>query len=475
MILSIALKEWKEFWRHRGMRLAVIAYLAVYAISLLVGVTEFGRYERDRSAAQTGVREAWLTQGTKNPHAATHFGTVAFPKRSPLSILEPGALPYLGVAAYLRSGQRTEFVDLPARDESPLFGMIRLSPSFCWRILFPFLIVLLTYSALARDRETGMERYLLAVGSNRATLIFGKTFGVGLVLLGTFLVAFGFGGLVASLAGGFAEEDTSAWLLLGLFYLLFMSTVFFLALAISGLASSSRQALTGGLAMWVSVCVALPGLAADYGRVSTASPSAVELGRIAELDLEKGFDEHPSREARLESTLNLLFKELGVGRREELTVNLAGFNFIAEAEVESASERRRLGQARRTLMEQTAAMERASVLSPATALDLLSSTLAGTSAAQQDRAVDAAHTYAHGLRRILNRELAAKGRGLGGMMTSDRQLWSQIDSFDPDVPEKAAAAAERSRSITSLLIWFTVAMLAAGTVGLVIPQLGEKA
>ena len=474
MILVIALKEWKEFWRHCGMRLIVLSFLAIYVVSLLASVVEHGRYERTRVAAEKGVREAWLDQGKKSPHAATYFGTVAFPKRSALSILEPGTLPYLGVAAYMRADQRTEFVDLPARDESPLAGLVNLSPAYCWQVLFPFLIVLLTYSALARDRETGMERYLMAVGSNRATLVFGKTFGVGLVLLTVYLTAFGLGGAVASLAGGFGEEDTTAWLLLGLFYLLFSGTVFFLALAISGLVSTSRKALTGGMVMWLLLCIVLPRWAADYGSVSAPSPSAVEMKRITELDMERGFDERPPREARLDATLNMLFTELKVGRREDLTVNLAGFNFISEAEVESASQRRRLAQARRGMAEQTAAMERAAALSPATALELLSSTLAGTAAVQRERAVDAADVYAHSFRRILNRELAAKGKQDGAAMVSGRGLWNQVDTFEADLPMQIDAASARSRSIITLLIWFTVAMLTAATCGLVVPQMGAR-
>ena len=181
----------------------VLSFLAIYALSLLAGVVEHTRYEQARVAAQKGVREAWLNQGQKNPHAATYFGTAVFPRRSALSILEPGTLPYLGVAAYLKAERQTEFIDLPARDASPLAGLVSLSPAFCWQVLFPFLVVLLTYSALARDRETGMERYLMAVGANRATLVFGKTFGVGLVLLAVFLSAFGLGGAVASLVGRF--------------------------------------------------------------------------------------------------------------------------------------------------------------------------------------------------------------------------------------------------------------------------------
>jgi ABC-2 type transport system permease protein len=475
MILSIALKEWKEFWRHRGMRLIVLAFIAIYAVSVFGGVVRHGRYERERIAAQQAVRQAWLNQGEKSPHAATYFGTVVFPRRSALSILEPGALPYLGVAAYLRAHRPTEFVDLPARDESPLAGMVNITPADCWRILFPFLIVLLTYSALARDRETGMERYLMAVGSNRATLVFGKTFGVSMVIVAVFLVTFGLGGLAASLTAGFGEDDTTAWLLLGLFYLLFSGTVFFLALAISGLASTSRRALSGGLVMWLMLTIILPRLAADYGRVSTSSPSSVEMRRITELDIEKGFEDRPQRETRMETTLNLLFSELKVGRREELPVNFPGFIFISEGEVQKASERRRRAMARATFEAQTSAMEQASVISPATAIQLISSTLAGTSAVQQEKALDDADEYGHRFRRILNRELAAKGKQAGAAMLNGRSLWNMVDSFEADLPEQIDAASGRSRSIVNLLIWFTAAMLAAATSGLVLPQMGERA
>ncbi len=474
MILSIALKEWKEFWRHRGMRLILFVFLGIYAFSLLAGVVEHHRYERDRQVAQKGVREAWLAQGEKSPHAATHFGMIAFARRSALSILEPGTLPYLGVAAYLRPGERVDFVDLPARDENPLAGIARLSPAFCWQVLFPLLIVFLTYSVLARDRETGMERYLMAVGSNRATLVFGKACGIGLVVLTIYLTGFGLGGLVASVAGGFKEEDMSAWLLLALFYFLYSGTIFFLTMAISGAVRTRRSALMGGLVMWLLVCVILPPFAADYGRSYRSSPSAMELRRIGELDSEKGFEDQPPREIRMEMTLNLLFRELKVGRREDLPVNLPGFVFISESEMESTSERRRRQQARATMAEQTLAFEWAAMFSPASALELLTSSLAGTAATQRYPAVDAADVYGAGFRRVLNRELAAKGRQLGAAMVSGRTLWNQIDSFEPDLPAQIDQLSARSRSISTMLIWFTLALLAAATTGLVVPQMGER-
>ena len=93
---------------------------------------------------------------------------------------------------------------------------------------------------------------------------------------------------------------------------------------------------------------------------------------------------------------------------------------------------------------------------------------------QRERAVDAADVYAHGLRRILNRELAAKGRELGGAMVTGGAFWNQIDSFEADLPEQIAATSARSRSIVTLLIWFTVSMLAAATSGLVVPQMGGR-
>lgn len=475
MILSIALKEWKEFWRDRGMRLILFAFLGVYALSLATSVLAHYRYERDRQAAQAGVREAWLNQGDKNPHAATYFGMIAFPRRSALSILEPGALPYLGVAAYLHPSERVDFVDLPARDENPLAGIARLSPAFCWQVLFPLLIVFLTYSVLARDRETGMERYLMAVGSNRATLVFGKASGIGLVVLSVYLSGFALGGLVASIVGGFGEEDMSAWLLLAMFYLLYGGTIFLLTIAISGAVRTRRAALMGGLVMWLLVCVILPPLAADYGRTSRASPSSMELSRIAELDSEKGFADQPPREARMEMLMNTLFRELKVGRREDLPVNLPGFVFISESEMQSTSERQRREQARATLAEQTLSYEWAATMSPASALTLLTTSLAGTSAEQRHPAVDAADIYASGFRRILNRELAAKGRQEGGgMMMRGRSLWSQIDSFEPDLPAQIARLSERGRSISTLLIWFTLSLLAAATSALVVPQLGDR-
>jgi ABC-2 type transport system permease protein len=73
-------------------------------------------YEATRAEAQQASQRQWLTQGTKNPHSAAHFGVYAFRPLPALAPFEPGLHGTLGTTIYLEAHMANELRDAPDED-----------------------------------------------------------------------------------------------------------------------------------------------------------------------------------------------------------------------------------------------------------------------------------------------------------------------------------------------------------------------
>ena len=91
--------------------------------ALAMGWMHYREVSSQHEVARRDTREQWLHQGSKNPHSAAHYGVYAFKPRIPLSLVDPGVDPYVGVAAWLEAHKQNEFKFKPAQDAMlNLFG-----------------------------------------------------------------------------------------------------------------------------------------------------------------------------------------------------------------------------------------------------------------------------------------------------------------------------------------------------------------
>ena len=156
-----------------------VRWTAIVLLGLLVATGAEGwrravDMRAERARAQHLVREQWLGQRPKDPHAAAHFGTYVFQPVSALAFLDPGLLDHVGVAGFLEAHRRNEFRYRPAADAPaiPWFGP--LTPAAVLQQLVPLVVLLLTYAAVAAERESGMLRQLRSVGSRFRAIALGK-------------------------------------------------------------------------------------------------------------------------------------------------------------------------------------------------------------------------------------------------------------------------------------------------------------
>ncbi len=161
-------------------------------------------------AAAEETHEQFLDQGSKDPHSAAHYGMYAFKPVTLLSMVDPGVLPYTGVAIFMEPHRQNTSLFRPAEDESSSARFGSLSVSKLVLMFVPFLICGLLYDSVAGDRANGTLRQMLATGMTHAAFGAGKLLGAALkvaallappaVLLMLMLIATDAGGLRGSLA-----------------------------------------------------------------------------------------------------------------------------------------------------------------------------------------------------------------------------------------------------------------------------------
>jgi len=120
MIALVARKEITEMIRDGRFRWAAAATLFLLTGALALGWQHYREVAAQHDQVRQQTREAWLKQGEKNPHSAAHYGVYAFKPRLPLSLVDQGVDPYVGVASWLEAHKQNEFKFKPAQDATAL-------------------------------------------------------------------------------------------------------------------------------------------------------------------------------------------------------------------------------------------------------------------------------------------------------------------------------------------------------------------
>ena len=118
------------------------------------GVHNQSEIARQHADAQRAERDVWLDKGDMNPHAAAHYGAFVFKPVQPLSAIDPGLDPFVGVFVFLEAHKQQLARYRPIEDATPTRRLGQLTPeTSAGLILLPLLVVLLTFSSCSRARS----------------------------------------------------------------------------------------------------------------------------------------------------------------------------------------------------------------------------------------------------------------------------------------------------------------------------------
>ena len=455
--LAIAVKDATETWRDGRFRWAAVLLFVLLIAAIAGGVQHQAQIARQHADAQQAEREAWLDKGDMNPHAAAHYGAFVFKPVQPLSAIDPGLDPFLGVFVFLEAHKQQLARHRPIEDASPTRRLGLLTPATAALVLVPLLVVSLTFSSFAGERDQGTLRPLLAVGVSRWSILAGKTAGALLPLLLVIIPAAIIGAIVLYLNRPADPEAPIAARALGLLVVYVTHAMVWtgLGLAVSARARSQAAALVVLLALWFANAFVMPPAAMAIAKALVPSPSAIEFA--AAIDDEKAA--WPTWDQRVDRVMERFLEG-------EFESTMAPANVEVVALVESEAEEtalyeRHFARLLDSYSAQAGVYERAGAFSPTLAARTLSMSLAGTDDRHDREFAAAAAAYRTVMLTTLNTELAQSGRLNSFDYLRGRDLWAQVPAFDYDVPSAAWALSQRGVSLVVLAAWLAAVGVAA--------------
>ena len=455
--MAIAAKDATEIWRDGRFRWAAGLLLILLVAAIAGGVHNQSQIARQHADAQQAERDVWLDKGDMNPHAAAHYGAFVFKPVQPLSAIDPGLDPFVGVFVFLEAHKQQLARHRPIEDATPTRRLGQLTPASAALVLLPLLVVALTFSSFAGERDQGTLRPLLAMGISRRSLVAGKAMGAMLPLAAVIVPATIIGAAILYLN---APADPNAPIAaraagIGLVYLIHTLIWVGLGLTISARSRSQGAALVVLLAIWFANAFIMPPLAMAAAKWIDPSPSAIEFA--ASIQDEK--DAWPTWDERVERVMQRFLDG-------EFESTMAPSNVEVVALLESEADEtalydRRFAELFERYQRQAKSFERVGAVAPTLAARSLSMALAGTDEAHDREFAAAATRYRTAMLTTLNSELAGSGRFNTFDYTRGRDLWEKVPPFDYDVPTARWALSQTAWSASALAAWLIVMTIAA--------------
>ncbi|MEE2788330.1 MAG: ABC transporter permease subunit [Myxococcota bacterium] len=294
---TVFILEWRILRRDR----AVLACLLIFAVMLLAAGLMSGRHDRmvaqgvqqalndeesrlaDLRTKQSQLVASDAPRRSKDPRDPGWMGKVGGVRLAPLPRLPLNAVAVGQSDLQPRLVQLSTAADISAFSEveTPLMGPTRMGtgpfdPAFLFVVLFPLVVIAVTYEVLSGERERGTLAMLLSQPMSQLELVAGKAaarFG----LVTATALAF------ALLSLWLAQVDvfeTRAWTAVGLYLAVIFAWAFFwfaLAVFVNARGSSSANNALTLVGLWLVLVVVVPGLVQVVLDTVYPPPSQVEM------------------------------------------------------------------------------------------------------------------------------------------------------------------------------------------------------
>ena len=472
--MSAALRIAREEWRL--LRRDHVAVLGLALLLLLTAVAAFTAWEQrrtadaERSRHQAQVDHEFEAQPDRHPHRMVHYGHFVFRPLNPLAAFDSGVDAYTGHTLFLEGHRQNSANFGDVRQSSLLLRFGQLTPAFVLQVLAPLLLVFVGHAALARERESGTLRVLLAQGVRPWQIVAGKVLALGGVaaaaLLPALLALLWIGAttpvpasLAAALAAGYG-----LWLLIWAVGIVGLSAWF----------ARGRDALVALLAIWAIGVVLVPRLAPELAASALALPTRLETDIAVAHDLAALGDSHDPDDPYFADFRKKVLAQYGVARVEDLPVNYKGLLGMEGERLTSALFERYAGAGFERQTAQLRLVDGAALLSPVIALRRLSMAAAGTDLQNYRRFVEQAERHRYRLVQALNRLQAEKLSFAGDRSSRDSRIghdhWHGVAEFRYEAAAPAEALRRAAPAAGVLLLWLAAL---AGLLALATRRLGR--
>jgi ABC-2 type transport system permease protein len=463
MVTRIARKEFTEMLRDGRFRWAAAIVFALLLAAIVMGAKHHREVKQQHDLAQAETRDQWLRQPAKNPHSAAHYGIYAFKPKMLPAMLDRGVDPFTGQAAWLEAHKQNEFKFRPAQDSTAVQRFGELTAATVMQLLIPLLIVLLSFSAFAGEREQGTLRQLLSLGVKKTDLTWGKALGIAGALGALVIPATLIGVTVLALTSenGLLAASASRLAVMFAGYLLYFGVFIGVSMAVSARAPSSRLALVALLAFWIVNVLIAPRAVADIAKRVYPTPSALAFQQAIDREMQSGPDGHDSADKRAEALKQRVLKQYGVDRLEALPVSFAGISLQEGEEHGNAIFDKHYGELWNQFERQNRLKQASAIFAPMMAINALSMGMAGTDFAQHRDFAAVAERYRRMLVKMMNDDMTYNAGKADFGYLAQPAVWNQVPDFKYDAPSTLWALRQQTISLSLLALWFVAAIAAA--------------
>lgn len=389
VVVRVAREEWRLMWRNRVARVAMVLALALLVTAALVSMQQRRSVEADRAQYQAQSNEHFQAQPDRHPHRVVHYGQFVFRPLGPLAFFDFGVDAYTGSMLFLEGHRQNSANFSDARQSSLLLRFGQLTPAFVLQTVAPLLIIFLAYGSIARERESGTLKLLLAQGAGGRQLVLGKLLGHGSIAA---LIASP--ALVMLLIVGLgANAPGLSLLLLALGYLAYLMAWAAASVFVSAAVPRARDALLLLIAAWMLAAVVIPRIAPEVAQAILPTPTrAADDIRLGQALAAMG-DSHDPNDPHFSAFRQRVLDQYGVDRVEDLPVNYSGLVMQEGERLTSGLFDRFAADNRAREQAQSRWVAGFGLLSPTIPLSQLSMTLAQTDLASHQAFMDQAEQH----------------------------------------------------------------------------------
>ncbi|WP_375759491.1 ABC transporter permease [Corallococcus exercitus] len=457
-VLRVAAEEWRALVRNRVAMIASLILVALTVTSALLGLQQRNATEAARARYQAASDEAFDAQPDRHPHRMVHYGQFVFRPLSALAFFDPGVDGFTGTTVFLEGHRQNSANFSEARQSSLLLRFGQLTPAFVLQTLAPLLIVFLAFGAVAREREQGTLRLLLAQGLRPAELAAGKLLAyVGVVAL---VAAPALGVLAVAALAGWVPPVPSALMLSG--YLVYLLIWAVAALLVSLRVRRAQDALILLVALWMGGVILVPRLLPELAVARIPTPTRIETDVAVHRELKQIGDSHNPDDPYFASFKAKTLARYGVAKVEELPVQWAGLVGMEGERLTSELFDRHARESFAREAEQNQLVRRFGSLSPLIALRQLSMSLASTDIESHQDFLEQVERHRYRFVQALNHLQVTKipNQHAGEDPRIAAEHWKTLPGFTYQAPEMLQLAGDRIRSNLGILLCWLVALLA---------------
>ncbi|MEM7247728.1 MAG: DUF3526 domain-containing protein [Acidobacteriota bacterium] len=437
----------------RSVALLVIA-LAMLVLSAWIGADARRVADEGRAQALEVSRAQWESIQGLSAHAVGHYGSYVYKPGGALAALDGGVMPFTGKVVRVEAHVQTP----PSHsDASSWSSLVRLGAFDAGSILahvLPLLLAFTAFSSVARDRETGLLRSLVAQGVPLRDVLWGKVlayWALALVLVAALTVTHVGIDLTS---GGALTGDTIARLTgFAGSHAIHLLVVVVLSVGVSAWVADSRAALAILTIAWLGATVILPRITAQLGSQLYPLSSQVEFEDAMKVDRSKGLDGHDPHDERRLALQQQILDEYGVQNARELPVNIGGLLMQADDEYGDKVWDHHFGNRHATVRKQIGVTQAVAFLNPYQAVRGLSMAFAGTDQFHDVQFQRQAENYRRVMVGTLNNLDATAGRRENGRWIRDEIDYADIADFQFETQQVGFALGNRWPELLALIAW----------------------